>query len=169
MIEIINTLKIEIFLTITGGILIFVIQKLIIEVWINPNLEFWKCMVKIETLMIHALSLYKWEYKKNNLKSSKGMSVDEEIENFRKELNVATYELTESYCGLFLLEKFWLKLLGVNVRKARPALLALSVIICSKESWELKDGNFKIEKQMDKIYKLLKINSSKKWDPVLNM
>jgi len=119
--------------------------------------------------MIHAFSLNKWEYQKNNLKSSKGTSMDEEIENFRKELNMVTYELVGAYCGLFLLEKWWLRILRINVCRARPALLTLSVIICSKDSWDLKDGEFKVEKQMNKICELLKMDSTKRWDVMLNL
>ncbi|MDD2730698.1 MAG: hypothetical protein PHW33_01075 [Candidatus Portnoybacteria bacterium] len=171
MIEIINTFKIEIFLTILGGILIFVIQKLISEIWLYPNFEFQKCLARIETLIIRSYSLYKFEYKNESNKnwtSSKGTSMDLEIEGIRKELNVATFELIGAFNILFVLEKWWLKAKGIDACRAKPALLTLSVAICSKGSWSLDaNGSFKIEAQMDRVCNLLKFKHNRKaWDKV---
>jgi hypothetical protein len=154
MIEILDVFKSDVFIIVISGVVIFAAQKLISEIWISPNLEFQRCLAKIETLMSRAYSLYKFEYKNNNMISSAGAPMDVEIENIRKELNIATYELIGAHSMLFMPEKWWLKIRGIDVRKAKSALLTLSVIICSKGDWSTAES--KAEKEMKKVYKYLK-------------
>ncbi len=146
----------EVFLIVISGVFIFALQKLVSDIWINPNIDFNKSLTRIETLLIKSKSLYRWTYKKNNLVSSSGLPMDSDIENLRKEINIATWELISTYNSLFFAEKLWLKLIGISVNKARPSLMTLSITVCSENDWNQPDGRSLSEKEMDNIYKQLK-------------
>lgn len=155
-----SVLNNPIFLTVISGVLIFAIQKLISELWIAPIIEFRKCLAKIETSMNRWDFLSKYTYKKSNLVSASG-TMDEAIENFRKELNSLTTELVGSYNSLPFLGKLWLqKVRRINISEAKPALLTLSVTISSEGDWST--GESKAEKEIDNIYKYLKFK--KNWN-----
>lgn len=83
-------------------------------------------------------------------------SMDEAIENFRRELGNLATELIGAYNSLYFLEKFWLKLKGINVGEAKSALLTLSVTL---GVW--KAGESKAEKEIEKVYKYLRFEKIK--------
>ena len=155
--DILNIVNSEVFIIVISGVVIFAFQKLISDIWINPNLDFSKSLSKIETLLVKSRGMYRYTYKKNNSVSSSGLTMDEEIENLRKEINMATWQLISSYHSLFFAEKLWLKLLRVDIDKARPSLMTLSVTICSENDWKQSDGGPISGKEIDKIYNHLRI------------
>lgn len=143
----------EAFLIVISGVLIFTLQNLISQLWISPIVEFKKCLAKIETLMARWSVLHKYEYKNNNLVTADG-TMDEAIENFKKELSRLTTELIGTYNALPLIEKWWLKMKGVDVNKTKRALLTLSVIISVKGDWSTGESKAGIE--INKIHENLK-------------
>ncbi|KKU81691.1 MAG: hypothetical protein UY07_C0011G0011 [Parcubacteria group bacterium GW2011_GWA1_47_8] len=145
----------EAFLIVISGVLIFIFQNLISQLWISPIVEFKKCMSKIDTLLARWGFLYKFEYGKSQSLSSPNGTMDEAIENFRKEIGNFATELIGAYNSLPLLEKLWLRVRGIDVKSAKPALLTLSVSISAEDDW--KTGASKAKSEMDKIYKYLRI------------
>lgn len=97
----------EVFSILFFGISIFVMQKFISDFWLKPNLKFKKSLARVDTLLDKAKGIYVFTYGKNNMKSGSGLSVDEEINKLRKEIYLAAYILTNTYSGLFILEKFF--------------------------------------------------------------
>ncbi|MDZ4260556.1 MAG: hypothetical protein U1A25_02725 [Candidatus Sungbacteria bacterium] len=146
-------LKNSIFLTVISGVLIFATQKIISELYIAPIIDFKKCLAKIETSMVRWSFLYKFEYKNNGLVGANG-TMDEAIENFRKELNNLATELLGAYSSLPFLEKKWLQIKGIDISEAKSALLGLSVTIGSKGDWNTEES--KAEKEIDRVYKYLR-------------
>lgn len=144
----------EIFLIIISGVFIFAAQKIISDIWIVNNIEFQKSLARIEVLIIKANGMYTWTYGNNNLKSSKGTSMDEEIREVRKELNLATWGLLERYNSLFFLEKYMLKIRSIQINNAIPRLLSLSVLICAKDDW--KTGASKAKEKITEVATCLK-------------
>jgi hypothetical protein len=142
-------------LIVLSGIVIFAAQRIISDIWIAPNLEFNKAMTKVERLLMKAEDLHRWTHGKNNSTSSTGKSMDQEIEDLRRELNVATWELIGAYRSLYFLERWWLGVRGVNVYAAKPSLLALSVLLCAPGDWDKAES--KAKQKIDKANHHLKL------------
>lgn len=118
----------EAFLIVISGVLIFVIQNLILQLWVMPITEFKKCSAKVETLLTRYAFLSGFEYGSNN-----GL-MDKDIEYFRKELKNLTSEIIGAYNMLPGLEKWWLKKVhGVNIIKAKTEILTLSAVVSTKD------------------------------------
>ena len=143
----------EAFLIVISGVLIFALQNLISQLWISPAIDFRKCLSKIETSLARWSFLHRFEYKKNNLASAEG-TMDQVIENFKKEISNLVTELIGSYNLLPAPEKWYLNIKGVDINKAKQSLLALSVLVASKGDWNT--GDSKAKGEMNKIYTYLK-------------
>lgn len=139
MIEIVTNS--EAFLIVFSGVLIFTVQKLISDLWIAPNIEFQKCMGKIDTLLIRYEFLCGYEY------GSNGGANDDDVNFFRKEIRDAVMDLVGKFRALLFIERLWLEWRGVNINQAKPQLLRLSQIISTKKDVEkvVPDAKVKIE------------------------
>lgn len=117
----------EAFLIVISGVVIFVAQNLISQLWISPIVEFKKCLAKIETLLTRYAFLARFEHGSNN-----GM-MDKDIEYFRNELKNLTSEMIGAYSILPKLEKLWLKKWsGVDILKAKTEMLTLSAVVSTR-------------------------------------
>jgi hypothetical protein len=159
-----NFLKIittsEPFLIVISGVLIYTIQQLISQLWILPIKEFKKCIANIETLMNRwDFLFYYTEGKTGSLADSHG-SMDERIKTFRKQLNDSATELIYSYNSLPTAEKLTFRIQGFNIKKVKTSLIILSVNIAKEGDWA--NGASKASKEINTIYKYLKISKSLK-------
>jgi hypothetical protein len=146
----------EAFLIVFSGVLIYTIQQLISQLWIDPVKEFKQCRAKIETLMNRWDFLHFYtEGKTSALNDAEG-SMDERIKVYRKELNNVTTELIYSYNSLPLFVKRLYCMWGFDVRKAKTSLLTLSVMVAKEGDWTLTGS--KSSDEINKIYAHLKLS-----------
>lgn len=117
----------EPFLIVVSGVIIFVAQKLISELWISPVISFRKCMGKIETLLIRYEFLCGYEY------GSNGGANDVDVNYFRQELRDIVTELVGAFTALPFFEKWVLRLKGINIYQTKPELFILSTTISTKK------------------------------------
>ena len=73
-----NIINGDLFLIVFSGVVIFVAQRLISDLWITPNIEFEKCLGKIDTLLIKYEFLCGYEFGSND-----GAN-DEDVRFFKK-------------------------------------------------------------------------------------
>ena len=146
----------EVFLIVISGVLVFAIQKIISDVWIVRNIDFQKCLARIEILLIRANKMYLWTEGKNNMITSEGITFDGYVKAVRKKINLATYELIRSYNSLFFLDKLWLKIRGRRIPKSVPELLSLSVSLSSEKDWRGSESTAK--ENIDNVFNYLKLN-----------
>lgn len=139
----------EIFLIVFSGVVIFTAQRLISDLWISPNIEFQKCMGKIDTLLIRYEFLCDYEH------GSNGGANDDDVKFFKQELKNATTELIGGFNALFFAEKWWLKSARrINIHQTKPELLILSNVVSTRKDIYKEDPLSK--KAIKRIRKYLK-------------
>jgi hypothetical protein len=147
----------ETFSIVISGVFIFVIQKIISDIWIAPRIDFQKSLARIEVLVIRANKMFRHtEGEDNNMVTSEGIPFNQYVKVVRKKINLATFKLIESYNSLFFLDKIWLKIRGRHIHKSIPELLSLSVFISSKKDW--KGERAISEEKINNISNYLKLN-----------
>lgn len=135
------------------GLIIFAVQKIISDIWIMPNIEFRRCLAKMETLLLRACDMYKWTEGKGKMISGAGVSFDETVKVLRSDLSNTTWELIGLYNSLYFIDKWWLKLKKVDILKARTHLLSTSVMVYSSNDW--KNGESESIKHIKKANEYL--------------
>lgn len=147
----------EAFLIVISGVFIFAFQKLLSQLWIAPTVDFKKCLSRIESSMNRWDFLYMYTEGKNNLVGSDGLSMDERIKIFRKELSGLVFDLISTYNALPGVEKLWVKIARrINIKDAKHSILTLSTNIAKDGDW--KTGESKAESEIKNVYKHLKLS-----------
>ena len=98
-----NIINGDLFLIVFSGVVIFVAQRLISDLWITPNIEFEKCLGKIDTLLIKYEFLCGYEFGSND-----GAN-DEDVRFFKKELRFIASDIVGKFRALFFAERCWVK------------------------------------------------------------
>lgn len=125
----------DVYLIIISGVLIFVVQKLISDLWILPNIEFQKCLGKLDVLLIRYEFLCGYEYGSNE------GSNDEDGDYFKAELKNIVMDLISKYRALFSAERWWCRyVLKINVNQTKPQILLLSQLISTKKDVMVVDS-----------------------------
>lgn len=156
--DIFNTIiNSEAFLIVISGVLIFAFQKLLSQLWIAPTVDFKKCLSRIESSLNRWDFLYIYTEGKNNLIGSDGISMDERIKIFRKELNDLAFNLISTYNALPIAERFWIKTVRrINIKDAKHSILTLSTNIAREGDW--KTSGSKAKSEIKNLYKHLKLS-----------
>lgn len=142
------------FQIVLSGVLIFTAQRLISDLWISPNIEFQKCLGKIDALLIRYEFLCGYEQGSNN-----GAN-DEDVKFFKQELKSVVMDLVGKFRSLFFLERLWLTYARkINVNQAKPLLLYLSQIVSTKK--DVTEVESKAKKAIEDIRLNLKFKAFK--------
>lgn len=147
-----TTVNSEAFLIVVSGVAIFVLQKMVSQLWISTIVDFKKCLGEIEALIIRFGSLYAFT-EGSPLTNAFG-SIDAEIQSVRKQLYDVATKLISAYCSLPSVERWFYHIQRFRVYEAKSSLLTLSVSLCSKKDWET--GESQAKKEMEKVCKYLK-------------
>ena len=149
----------EPFLIVFSGVVIFVAQRLISDLWVSPNIEFQKCMGRIDTLLI------RYEFLSGYVYGSNDGANDDDVNFFREETRDVVMDLVGKFRALFFIERLWLEYVrGININDTKPLLLLLSQKISTKKDIgkEVPDANIIIEKIRENLkFKPFKIDYEK--------
>jgi hypothetical protein len=147
-----ETVLVNEFSLILTGVVIFTVQRLISDLWISPNIEFQKCLGRLETLLIRYEFLCGYEFGSNN-----GTN-DGDVVFFKQEIKTIVTDLIGNFTALFFAEKWWLKhVRKINIHQTKPQLLILSDTISTRKDVIKEEP--RAEKAIENIRKNLKFKT----------